>query len=84
MPTTAHHLPLARAHLRLVEGGPHAPAPRAATILVALLAAVVLAAATPLMWAAAVRSTTERPSGTLPGKVVPAFDDLDADGAGGG
>jgi hypothetical protein len=79
MPTSADHLPLARAHLRLVEGSPPAPAPRLATILVALVAALVLAAAAPATWAAVVRANTERPAGTLPAKVVPAFGDLDVD-----
>jgi hypothetical protein len=79
MTTTADHLTLARAHLRLVEGAPPAPTPRAATILVALVAALVLAAAAPVSWAALAHSRTERPAGTLPAKVVPAFDDLDVD-----
>jgi hypothetical protein len=85
MTTTAVHLPLAHAYLRLAEGSPPAPRrSRAATTLAALLAALVLAVATPLMWAAAVSSSAERPAGTLPGKVVPALDDLDADAPGGG
>jgi hypothetical protein len=72
MPTTAHHLPLARAHLRLIEGSPQTREPRAAAILAAVIAALVLAVATPWSLAAA---GTDRPAGTLPGKVVPAFDD---------
>jgi hypothetical protein len=80
MPTTAHHLPLARAHLRLVEGTAQPPERRAPAILAALVAAVVLAAATPLSLAAAVRAGTERAAATLPGKIAPAFDDGDAAG----
>jgi hypothetical protein len=82
MPTTAHHLPLARAHLRLVEGTARPPERGGAAILAALTAAVMLAAATPLSLAAAMRADTERPAATLPGKIAPAFDD-DGDAAGG-
>ena len=80
MQTTAHHLPLAHAYLRLAEGGEPTPAPRLAAALIALLAAVVLATATPVLWASAVLSSADRPAATLPGKVAPAFDADDAPG----
>lgn len=73
MQTTADPLLLAHAHLRLAEGAERPPAPRLAAALVALLAAVVLAAGTPVLWASAARSGGDRPAATLPGKVVPAF-----------
>jgi hypothetical protein len=78
MPTTADPIPLAHAYLRLAEGAGHPPAPRVAAALIALVAAVVLAATTPVLWASAARSGGDRPAATLPGKVAPAFD---ADGA---
>jgi hypothetical protein len=75
MPTTADHLQLAHAYLRLAEGGDAAPASRAGSALVAVIAAFVLATATPALWAApAANSRTDRPSATLPGKVAPAFE----------
>jgi len=77
MQTTADPLPLAHAYLRLAEGAAHPPAPRAGAVLIALVAAMVLAAATPVMWASAAR---DRPAATLPGKVAPAFDADDAPG----
>jgi hypothetical protein len=80
MQTTAHSLPLAHAYLRLAEGSDHTPSPRLASALIALLAAVVLATATPVLWASAAHSNADRPSGTLPGKVAPAFDADDAPG----
>jgi hypothetical protein len=72
MHTTADHLPLAHAYLRLAEGGESAPAPRAVSTLVAVIAVIVLATATPALWAATARN--DRPSATLPGKVAPAFE----------
>jgi hypothetical protein len=80
MQTTAHQLPLAHAYLRLAEGSDHAPSPRIASALIALLAAVVLATATPVLWASAARSNADRPAATLPGKVVPALDADDVPG----
>lgn len=75
MPTTADHLPLAHAYLRLAEGGDAAPTPRVVPALIAVIAAFVLAAATPALWAApAANARTDRPSATLPGKVAPAFE----------
>ena len=73
-------LPLAHAYLRLAEGAGHPPAPRVAAALIALVAAVVLAAATPVLWASAARAGADRPAATLPGKVAPAFDADDAPG----
>jgi hypothetical protein len=72
MHTTADHLPLAHAYLRLAEGGETAATPRAVSALVAVIAALVLATAAPTMWAA--HGRTDRPSATLPGKVAPAFE----------
>jgi hypothetical protein len=80
MQTTADPLPLAHAYLRLAEGAGHPPAPRVAAALIALVAAVVLAAGTPVLWASAARSGGDRPAATLPGKVAPAFDADDAPG----
>ena len=71
MQTTADPIPLAHAYLRLAEGAGQPPAPR--------VAAVVLAAATPVLWASAARAD-DRPAATLPGKVAPAFDADDAPG----
>jgi hypothetical protein len=76
MHTTADHLPLAHAYLRLAEGGEPAAARRAVSALVAVIAALVLATATPMIWAA--HGRTDRPSATLPGKVAPAFEADDA------
>jgi hypothetical protein len=78
MQTTADPLPLAHAYLRLAEGADHPPAPRLAAALIALVVAVVLTAATPVLWTSAAHSGTDRPSATLPGKVGPAFDADDA------
>jgi len=78
MQTTADPLPLAHAYLRLAEGAGHPPAPRLAAALVALVVAVVLAAATPVLSASAAYAGTDPPSATLPGKVGPAFDADDA------
>jgi hypothetical protein len=80
MQTTADPLELAHAYLRLAEGAGHPPTPRIAAALIALVAAVVLAAGTPVLWAAAARSGGDRPAATLPGKVAPAFDADDAPG----
>jgi hypothetical protein len=77
MQTTADPLPLAHAYLRLAEGAGHPPAPRTAAVLMALVAAVLLAATTPVLWVSAAR---EQPAATLPGKVAPAFDADDAPG----
>jgi hypothetical protein len=74
MPTTADHLPLAHAYLRLAEGADAAPAPRAISVLLAVVAAVVLATAAPALWAAPAHARADRPSATLPGKVAPAFE----------
>jgi hypothetical protein len=79
MQTTADPIPLAHAYLRLAEGAGQPPAPRVAAALIALVAAVVLAAATPVLWASAARAD-DRPAATLPGKVAPAFDADDAPG----
>jgi hypothetical protein len=80
MQTTADPIPLARAYLRLAEGAGHAPARRVAVALVALVAAVMLAATTPVLSVSAARSGGDRPAATLPGKVAPAFDADDAAG----
>ena len=80
MQTTADPLPLAHAYLRLAEGAGHPPAPRLAASLIALAAAVVLAAGTPVLWASAARSGGDRPAATLPGKIAPASDADDAPG----
>lgn len=80
MQTTADPLPLAHAYLRLAEGAGHPPAPRLAAALIALVAAVVLATGTPVLWASAARAGGDRPAATLPGKVAPAFDADDAPG----
>jgi hypothetical protein len=81
MQTTADPIPLAHAYLRLAEGAGHPPAPRLAAALIALLAAVVLAAGTPVLWALAdARPGGDRPAATLPGKVAPALDADDAPG----
>jgi hypothetical protein len=77
MQTTADPLELAHAYLRLAEGAGHPPAPRVAAALIALVAAVVLATATPVLWASAAR---DRPAATLPGKVALAFGADDAPG----
>jgi hypothetical protein len=80
MPTTADHLPLARAYLRLAEGGDAAPASRAVSALVAVIAALALATATPALWVTSAHAHTDRPSATLPGKIAPAFEADDAPG----
>jgi hypothetical protein len=80
MHTTADRLPLAHAYLRLAEGAGHPPAPRMAAALIALVAAIVLAAGTPVLWTSAARSGGDRPAATLPGKIAPAFDADDAPG----
>jgi hypothetical protein len=80
MHTTADPLPLAHAYLRLAEGAGHPPAPRTAAALIALVAAIVLAAGTPVLWTSAARSGGDRPAATLPGKIAPAFDADDTPG----